>query len=284
MAGCLLFIPIFTGIWMVIDFIGSPGAGKTTVVPITIESLRQAGIDGHRLVDAARLSIKETVLGRITARILPVRYQDAALWHLFYRLSLLYRMKFALKHFRLHQYVLDLQRNRPPEADTAKRRVIPGFLSLMGAYETLLSRGKASGAILLDEGFIQRVVQLTASECEVPEAKTINTYLDLLPRTDLVIYINTPVSLCLDRVYTRGVWGHLRHKSPEEIARFVTNAHHGVELAVQAILERGWPLVEVRNTDPLEWTEGSLQQQIYEAVTRILVPSAGLHMEPQHHG
>lgn len=255
---------------MIIEFIGGPGAGKTTLIPTVIESLQERGIKAYTVVDAARPYARRTVWGKLVGHLAPPSLRRPLLWQIFYRLSALYRLKFLLKHPRLIWRVWRSQWRRPAAADARRRKVLYWFFRLIGYYEFLQAHLQPREALIFDEGFVHRVVQLHASGVEEPVPAQIWAYLDLLPPPDWVIFIQAPPEVCERRIYSRGLWERLRHKDPAEISRFVANAWFIVNVAVDHLKGEGWRVVEVDNgSDDLVASKAKLRRRL----RRMSVPA-----------
>ena len=231
---------------MIIEFIGTPGAGKTTLLPTLVESLRERGISARSVVEAARPYAQRTFPGKVVSRLAPASLRQPLLWQVFYYLSLLYRLKFLVKNPGLIQQVLRSQRRRPIPAE-ARRHALYWFFRHVGYYEFLTAHAGPEEALVFDEGFIHRVVQLNASEMEEPDPARVLAYVNLLPRPDLVIFPRTPREDCEERIYQRGLWERFRHKSPAAISHYVASSHSVVQLTVDYIKSQGWTIIEVDN-------------------------------------
>jgi thymidylate kinase len=239
---------------ILLEFIGPPGAGKTTLLPAAAEALADRGLSVFTVAEAARPFARRTWPGAAVARLAPKRWRGPLLWQTFYRLSVLDRFRFCAGHKRLLRLVLASQWRRPAAADARQRRVLYWYFRHAGYYEFLRKRAAPGEVLLFDEGFLHRVVQLFASVVERPESQTIKPYLDLLPRPDLTIAIMAPAEVCVDRIYSRGLWNRFGDKTPEEVSRFVSHSHRAVTLALDAVVEAGWPVLEVENSagDPAQ--------------------------------
>jgi thymidylate kinase len=233
---------------MVIELIGTPGAGKTTLVPAIQEHLRENdGIQAYTVVEASRIFASRTVVGRIVTRMAPQILHRALLWQIFIFHSFIHRCKFSAKHSRLVKQVLQSQLRRPQAAGVRKRRVLKWFFHLAGCYEFITSRACPFEAFVLDEGFVHRVVQMNASVVEKPDLATITAYVDLLPRPDIVIVPLAPVHVCEQRVIKRGVWRQFQDKSPEEISIYLSNSYQVVQMTTDYLKHKGWTVIEVNN-------------------------------------
>lgn len=247
---------------MIIEFIGTPGAGKTTLLPTVIEFLRERGISARTVVEAARPYAQRTFLGQAVSRLAPPSLRRPLLWQVFYYLSVLYRLKLLVKNPKLIRQVLSSQRHRPIPAE-ARRHVLYWFFHLAGYYEFLTAHARPNEALILDEGFIHRVVQLNASDVEEPDPAQVLAYVDLLPRPDLVIFPQSPWEVCEKRIYRRGVWERFHHKSPAEISRYIANSYVVVNLTVDYIKSKGWSVIEVDNgSDDMTASRAELRSKL----------------------
>ncbi len=231
---------------MIVEFIGTPGAGKTTFMPFAQDHFRDQYFCPYSVVEAARPFAARTSIGKKMQYVSPVRMQRFLLWQIFYAYSYVYRSRFSAYNKKLMKTVLNYQSLRPiSTAD--KRHVLRWYLHLTGSYEFLRTYAQAGEMLLFDEGFVHRVVQLFASENESPNFEEVKNYLDLIPKPDLVIYPKTSASVCEERVFERGVWKRFQKKGRNETGKFIRNAHKIVNYAVQYIRTKGWVVIEVDN-------------------------------------
>lgn len=231
---------------MIVELIGAPGAGKTTLTPALCMLLAEQGCRARTVVEAARPYARRTWPGAAVGRLAPPPLRRALLWQLFYHAGTAYRLRFFARHPRLIRYVLRTQRRRPIPAEE-RRHASHWFFVLTGQYEFLAAHAAPREGLIFDEGFIHRAVQLHASERETPDPAQIAAYVALLPRPDLLVAVHVPWERCVERVYRRGLWERFRHKGRAQVERYIANAHQVVELAVAQARRAGWPLVEVDN-------------------------------------
>jgi hypothetical protein len=232
---------------MLIEFISTPGAGKTTLQSAVAAYLNAQGFHAFSVVDAARPLAGRTIVGRAINRLAPPAWRRPLLWQAFYHLSGANRIRFYAQHAELMRLVWRFQGQRPISNDD-RRHVLHWFNHQTGVYEFVRHHAGPKDAVIFDEGFIHRVVQLFASENEMPEPAAVSAYIDLIPRPDLVIHPTAPREVCERRVYARGLWDRFQAKSPDETARFFISAERAVNLAVDAIQQRQWPVFDVDNS------------------------------------
>jgi len=254
---------------VIVEFIGTPGAGKTTLLPATIEYFQACGISARRVVDAARPFAQRTLPGALIGRLAPEPLRRPLLWQVFYQLSTAYRLKFFASRPQLIAHVLRSQRRRPIAA-VERQHVRFWFFVLVGQYEFLRAHARPDEALVFDEGFIHRAVQMHASDVEEPQPAQIAAYVDLLPQPDLVIVPWAPSELCEARVYSRGLWERFQHKSRPQVAAYIANSSRIVGHAVEQIKRRGWRVVEVDNSgdDPAA-SAAELQGKLASIISHV---------------
>lgn len=250
---------------MIVEMLGAPGAGKTTMVVAVEDGCRAAGLTPFTIEGAARCFALRTVLGRVVDRVVPDRFDRRAQWAVYRLASGWHTVRFAVLHLRLTRYLLTSQRGRPAAGDARGRRVVYWYLRMMGAYGFLRSKAAPDEVLVIDEGFIHRAVQLHASAVESPTGSQIAEYVGLLPRPDLVVHVDAPSAACWRRVQERGAWARLSHRSPAEIERFVQHAHATVTLVRAELDRRGWLVLAVDN-------DNEHPEETATTLTRALTP------------
>jgi AAA domain len=234
---------------LIIELIGTPGAGKTTLARQLVEELREKGSEASTVIEAARPHAARTRLGRAIDR-LPDRIRRPLLWQLFYALGAVEGVVFAFEHHALARRVVWTQLTRSDQAAT-RRHALYWYLQLAGRHRLLVATSNDGESILFDDGFLHRVVALFASHTEEPNPKEVAAYVDLVPQPDALIHVVAPRGVCERRVRARGVWRHSLRLSGGELSRAIENAEKVVEAAVFRAKELGWTVVEIENGDDL---------------------------------
>jgi thymidylate kinase len=231
---------------LIVELIGTPAAGKSTLLPAIKDYFRQQAMQPWSVIEAARPFARRTPLGRFVNAWAPARLRSPLLWQVFYQHSRLHRTRFHREHRAFMDALLRFQRQRPiPEAD--RRHVLHWFTNLTGQYGFLKEHSQTGEVLIFDEGFVHRVVQLFASEAEPVDAERIHSYLRQVPVPDLVIQPRASVETCVERVYLRGVWKRFKGRDKAVVTRFIANAYVAVNIAVDFMLTEGWPVVQVLN-------------------------------------
>lgn len=230
-----------------IEFLGTPGSGKTTLLAALTDFLRERQFQPYTVIEAARPFALRTWPGRVINRLVPKPLRKPLLWQVFYFHSFISRMRFVKENSALIRQVTSYQRQRDKLAGSRERGVLFWFYRLSGYYEFLRPRIRNSEILLFDDGFVHRVVHLFASEVEIPDRDQIASYLELIPKPDLVIIPTTPLEICEQRVFNRGIWKHSQHKTPEQIRSYLSNAEQVVQITAEFLQNRGWPVLFLDN-------------------------------------
>jgi thymidylate kinase len=233
---------------MIIELIGAPGSGKTTVVPYLKELLNEKGYSANAVLDAARPFALKTIPGKLAGAILPGRLKRFVLWQIFYLFAMVNRAEFARKHQSLLNTVLPYQSSRPITVRD-RDHVLRWFIHLTGCYQFFTKFIEPDEVLIFDEGFVHRVVQLFSSENEEINFDAITEYLDLIPKPDLVVFIDTPEKVCEERVFSRGLWDRFREKDKQDTIMFLRRAWEIVNFSVENLRRKNWNIVEVQNGD-----------------------------------
>jgi hypothetical protein len=231
---------------MIVEFISTPGAGKTTLLPVVKEFFASHGLHAWSVLAAARPFAQRTSLGRLVDAWSPPSLKGPLLWQVFFQASRVRRAAFRRENRELLDSVIRFQRSRPiSRAD--RQHVLRWFINLTGQYHFLKAHAHARDVLLFDEGFVHRVVQLFASEIETLDEIHVQSYLGLLPVPDLIVSPQVSLETCVERVYRRGIWERFKDHDIGNVYRFMANAHNAVNLAVEYIQTRGWPLIQIDN-------------------------------------
>jgi thymidylate kinase len=231
---------------MTVEFISTPGAGKTTLLPVVNEFFASRGLHARSVLEASRPFTQRTKIGKLVNSWAPASLKGPLLWQVFYHSSRMRRAVFRNENQELLDSVLRFQRTRPISRSD-RQHVLRWFINLTGQYHFLKEHARANDVLIFDEGFIHRVVQLFASEAEPPDGIRIRSYLSLIPVPDLIITPQVSLKTCIERVYRRGIWERFKDRDKEVVSRFMTNAHTIVNLAIDYIHTRGWPVIQIIN-------------------------------------
>ena len=251
---------------MIIEFIGVPGSGKTTLMPVLKDFLNENGYRAYPVLEAARPFAQKTIPGKVAGALFPGRLRRAALWQIFYLNSFSQRRVFAKNNRDLMEVVLPYQSNRPL-SERDRDHVLRWFIHLTGYYQFFINNLDEGEALIFDEGFVHRVVQLFASEHESPNFDAVAEYLSLIPQPELVVYVSAPREVCEQRVYSRGLWDRFREKDPLDTKKYLSNSWAIVDFSVDCLRQKKWNLIEVQNdTQDIHIAQNSFKKLLSEKV------------------
>jgi len=107
-------------------------------------------------------------------------------------------------------------------------------------YEFFQHRLWPDEALVLEEGLVQRATSLHTSVSEEPDPLDIAGYVQLLPRPDLVILVQTSPDICVERLLARG--RHRRYLG-KDLAKFVVGSSKTIEAALHTVEKSGWNVI-----------------------------------------
>lgn len=255
----------------VIEFIGLPGSGKSTLTPMVKRFLREQGgrvfdsgdivlaslaLPGrgfwHRVTDSLPDSLRRQVLRGLT-KVFVIKPK--------------YRRKFKSEYPELFSYVRERTENRSiPEAH--RLLMMRWFLNL-GAYYMISQETQERAVVILEEGFVHKAMTFFITmEGTHTDAAAVARYLDLIPVPDVLVKIAADGGTCRQRLNGRALPRRLRESSETEIANYFHRAETVLEQAEQTMVRRGCPVVTLNNTHNGVAVE-NMRPQLVEAFQAI---------------
>ena len=149
-------------------------------------------------------------------------------------------------------------------ARLAPQDYLQPFLEVAGLYEAVSYLVLPKRLIVVDEGLAHRSINLFAWRNADLNSKEIQAYIKHLPEVPLTILVCTPVQVCLERAYQRGLPIRLRGKDPETIRRFIENSHTVASLAAGTLTSHGRSVIKVENNSGLDQSVATVSKQITE--------------------
>lgn len=244
----------------VVEFIGIPGAGKTTLMPTVLAHLSAAGLSpldlNAAVIAAARRSLRDGALGPML-RFAPdrvARHLIARSHERFLSLSDALASQPALGIA-----VIESVQNRSvsaPDADQALRWLLDTLWK-----RELCRRGNGEGWLVIDEGFSHRSITLFGYRYGDDERDfaALQRYMEAIPLPSLVVKVNAEPLLCFERA---GVPPRFRSLDEEEQRRYLDAAANCAEDAVKLLAGRGVALTEIDNNGSIEDSRAELIEQI----------------------
>jgi hypothetical protein len=258
---------------MIVEFVGTPGAGKTTLATALVALLEERGIASADVVGAARDHVRRTRAGRVIARAEPPRLRDFLLWQTFYLLGVAQAVRFGVERPALVGHALRSQL-RPGLPFRTRAHVLYWFVHLCGRYRFLRATSTEREVLVVDDGFVQRAVHLFASPFDQPDASRIRAYIDVIPPPDLLVVAVADWRECERRVRERGILPHARRLRSAELSRYFERAAQVVEVVIRRARERGWDISEITTERPAQDGLNAPLALVLESVT-ARGPAAG---------
>lgn len=232
-----------------IELLGAPGSAKSTISRELLRSLPGAA----DLEEATLLAVRNSGhdgLARMAARM--SRSSRNPVWRWAYarspdRFSALQR--FINAHPKVMQRVTKTQRRRS-DRDLYQDMVLGWLMNLMARYQLAVENHGALETLVIDEGFCQRAVALFGYGFEPGDEPRLQEYLEAIPLPDVVIVVDTPLSVCEQRLNDRG-WSE-RVAGLDETSRqgFLRASAAVVDLVVEFLGSTDTKLIHVDGTTP----------------------------------
>jgi thymidylate kinase len=254
---------------MIVELAGIPGAGKTTLLPLVKCFLQDRGLKPMSREEARRCCLERTVLGKTLYRL-----PSAVVAHLAAKAAdglviALFVLKFCWANAVLVRHVMVFQIKRPISV-MHFAMVLRSFFRTVGCYQFFRDYLQPGEAVVVDEGFVHRVVSLYVSEADVAHASVLRSYLNLLPQIDLIIVVNASPHECVDRILRRRVPKRLRRLPSSHIARVVTNMAEAIKIVSNYLSISGSLMIEVENNHTLGTSIIGLNDRLSAAVPNRL--------------
>lgn len=247
----------------VIELTGPTGCGKTTLVPMVHRICGQFGLQVFTAEEAVLECIRNSLwIGKVLYLVPKITAIDLAKKVYGKIVKKKYIARFILHNDLFYNEVRRIQDLRKiPWND--REIIIEWFLSLGGRYQFFGEKLREEETVIFDEGFVQKVASLFVSETEDVSSELIIKYLDMCPKGNLIIKINTDLTVCSKRLKSRGLTPRVADKSHEELHRFISNSEKTVNIATQYLYQKGAEIIEINNSHTLKEVYDNLRSLLY---------------------
>ena len=204
---------------MIIEFIGSTGAGKTTLIKHILYSCEREGIDA---VVGTDIVLKQSQLNGIKSDLL-----RAVLVNL---ISLSASLAAWRNNPEFYRFVFQMILKLPGRVPWVQRLLLAkNILKRIGIYELIRRRGTEQQIYLVDEGTLHVAHSLFVHLAGQANRHDVSTFASLVPLPQVVVYLRQDEAVLVERILTRG---HAR--VPDHS---VTDAAHFIKQAVNVFDE-----------------------------------------------
>jgi hypothetical protein len=244
----------------VVEFLGIPGSGKSTIVnslvgsaggTVGLDTAVKRSISTNGVDRATRIGSRLTGAG--TGRLWKALYARSA-----DRFDALGRA--ISTHPGAIEAIAGSQRARA-DRDHGQGMVLGWLLDFMARYQLAAEWGGADW-LVIDEGFTQRAIGLFAYGFGVEDTTLLRTYLEQIPAPDLLVVVDTPFDICMERLSRRGWSDRLADVDQDGRLRFLDGSTQVVELATERMTTMGIPVVTLDGTASVSSSAGEVASSL----------------------
>jgi Ser/Thr protein kinase RdoA (MazF antagonist) len=201
---------------VIVELVGPPGAGKSTLVEPVCAALRSCGIEAHEATALVDLLLARSWIGRLAGRRLATRRRSA-------RSALVdvpYALRFALREPELAARAIAAIWQAP--VSWRHRAVLLARVGTVAGRRDFLAQRLARRAAIFDEGLLHRAVNLFG--WGDPSAADVCGYLRAVPPPGIAILVDTEDDAADRRIRRRGLPVRLRGQPTDRVDSFMRSA------------------------------------------------------------
>lgn len=241
---------------MHIEFIGLPGAGKSTIRTGLLNQLSRSSKEKYLSVDQALLHVaKENIDGiyRYPLQILPNHFSLMLLNKINNRSIMHYNAQneyLALYGGSLQAYLASSAYQSMSEKD--RSLVIGFFLEAASIKQCLSNHLSSDHTVIFDESLLQKSFMFVNHKENLTSSTDVINYLEYIPIADIAIVIDTDIEVCLQRIRERprGLTSRLKKLDENEISQFFAASSTHIKTVQQWLLgNTATKVIEIDNHD-----------------------------------
>ncbi len=253
-----------------VEFIGLPGAGKTTIQKKLVQHLQLVDKDKYLGIEDAFILVSKVNIDKFYRLILK-SLPDVIALKLSIRLinrSLMQfeaQSRFLAKWGKSFETFLSSKEYSSLSIDERKI-VISGFFQTGALFECINGQLPEKTVVFFEEGFLQKSFMFISRQTnKYADKAKLYIYLDHIPLPDLIIYLKSDLETCFERMVARpqGVTDRLQSADKNVILNFLEISHAHLENVASWIQKnKNIVIFEINNDQKLENVIGSLENRV----------------------
>lgn len=256
-----------------IEFIGLPGSGKSTILPIVKSHLQKLGFEvfdqKNIILGSESFPFNKRPFKKLLS-LLPTKLNKEILKGLNNNLRVKeqYQLKYMLNNLEIFNYIINYTISRPIP-DNHKSLVIKWFLKTVGTYQIARESLNSNSVLILDEGFVHRALTLFVFiEEKKINFEEIEKYLEKIPKAHTLIKVEADTVLCKKRLIDRRLPCKLEDYTDDEIWKYLLKAKSVIDFVQNFLTKRDTNIVALNNSSE-EFIEKSIKLQLSKKLGRL---------------
>ena len=249
---------------MLIEFAGPPGSGKSTLTKNLVRRLRVLGVSAYTEDQAVTEYNSRSKIRKFVSPFFNETEQVSLLGKYFSLRSPWYLYQFKLNHPDFWRVIQESYHRRPIN-ENHQDLIRNYFKRTMIYYQFIVDHGNQDEVILFDEGFAHRITHFV-SEREVPDWIQIEKYLKFIPKSNSLVYLDVPPSICVERVQKRGLRGRLANLNGEELNSFISKSSQALDFGTSFLADQGVNIISLDAAADSEQVMDNLESRIVELI------------------
>lgn len=230
-----------------VEFIGIPGSGKSTYQPFVKSYLRKRGQEAFDKRDLRVLHACGNSFLYEVIRSLPSGLSSALL-----KLSTnkdklrkSYANQFSDRYSGLVNFVEGLLESN---SNSEHKLAVKWFQNAAYRYELGTQMLNGGAYLLMDEGFMHKVLTLFVAPNQPLSEGDIQTYLNLAPRPEMLLHIQTDLNIATDRMLKRGRTDRLANLNDQAIIDYMEKCQQATQIVLSFCQKTQVPVFEIDNS------------------------------------
>ena len=255
----------------IVEFMGPPGSGKSTLSPSCIKFMRR---NNHRVITVKEADIESVkkesnrILLNFIFRYFPrsLSFKISSYLNKTTNLQEKYEINSKNVYSEIYKFTQSLKSQREI-SKSHKKRIDNWFSGLLGRYHFLNTNLDKNQCVVFDSGFMQMASSLFVPFEDTFDYKLLEKYILHIPEIELLFHIDISDDVCLQRLKSKGTHIRTRGKSDSEILEFISQTKKILEASLEIYcgLNPNTRIINIDNNDTLS---SSINQAEKELITQ----------------